>query len=57
MIRTEKVIDSNDFDALVRNTYGKPYTLQQQDGCMERQRVRISVPEYAEDYDNDTLPE
>ncbi len=57
-IRTEHVIDVSDFDRLVKLTYGKPYSFQQQDGCKERQRVEISVPEkYPEDYENATIPE
>jgi hypothetical protein len=60
MIRTEKVIDVADWDALVQKTYGRYYEFQQQDGCKERQRVRITVPdEEAEgfDFQNDTVPE
>lgn len=58
--RTEQVIDLSDWDQLVQDTYGRPYSFQQQDGCKERQRVRIFVPdEEAEGYDfeNDTVPE
>lgn len=60
MIKTQKVnvIDVNDWDNLVSETYGKPYSFQQQDGCKSRQHVSISVPElYPEDYENDTIPE
>lgn len=56
--RTEQVIDVSDWDQLVTDTYGRPYSFQQQDGCKERQRVGITVPdEYADDYNNDTVPE
>lgn len=55
--RTEKVIDVSDWDSLVIETYGRPYSFQQQDGCKERQRVRISIPDKAYDYKNDTIPE
>lgn len=56
-INSIKVIDVHDFDGLVRDTYGKPYNFQQQDGCKNRQMVNITVPCYAEDYENDTVPE
>lgn len=55
--RIEKVIAVHDWDKLVIETYNRPYCLQQQDGCMPRQRIHISVPEYADDYTNDTIPE
>lgn len=56
-VRTEQVIDVSDWDSLVVEAYGKPYSLQQQDGCKERQRVRIKIPDEAYDYENDTVPE
>jgi len=43
-IQTQKVIDVSDWDKTVVETYGRPYSFQQQDGCKERQRVHISVP-------------
>ena len=53
-----KMIDCNDLDNLVQAVYGKPYCLQQQNGCMERQVLSVDIPEmYPEDYSNDTLPE
>lgn len=55
--RTEKVIDVSDWDALVVETYKRPYSFQQQDGCKERQRVRITIPDYDYDFENDTIPE
>ncbi len=56
-VRTEQVIDVDDWDQLVVETYGKPYSFQQQDGCKERQRVRITIPDIAYDYENNTIPE
>lgn len=54
--KTVKVIDIYDWNNLVMNTYGKPYNLQQQDGCMERQRIKITVPsDDLYDFPNDTL--
>lgn len=55
---TKKIIDMSDFNDLVRATYGKPYHIQQQDGCKSRGMEYFSVPvEYPEDYENDTVPE
>ena len=50
-------ITVKDFDELVRSTYGRPYSFQQQDGCKDRGLVPISVPEYSEDYENSSVPE
>jgi hypothetical protein len=55
--RTEQVIDVGDWDQLVIDTYGKPYSFQQQDGCKERQRVKITIPDEAYDYENGVVPE
>lgn len=60
MIRTRntQVIDLRDWDNLVTETYGRPYSFQQQDGCKDREHVSIIVPvENPEDYENDTVPE
>lgn len=56
-VRTEQVIDVSDWDDLVMETYGKPYNFQQQDGCKDRQRVRITIPDKPCDFENDTVPE
>lgn len=54
----EQVIDVGDLDELVMKTYGRIYTFQQQDGCKDRQRVYITVPEkHPYDFKNDTVPE
>ena len=55
--RTETLIDVQDWDNLVIETYGRPYSFQQQDGCKERQLVSITVPEECDDFENDTVPE
>lgn len=56
-IRTEKVIDVNDWDNLVIETYGRPYSFQQQDGCKSRGVVHLSVPAEADDYERESVPE
>lgn len=56
--RLERVVNCSDWDKLVRNTYDKPYCFQQQDGCQSRGNVHIQIPsEWAEDFENDTIPE
>lgn len=56
-IRTEKVIDVSEWDKMVQETYGRPYSFQQQNGCQSRGTFRFSVPDHAEDFENDTVPE
>ena len=56
-IRTEQVISVQDWDELVEKTYGRPYSLQQQDGCHDRGNMYITVPGAPEDFENDTVPE
>lgn len=55
--KTVTVIDVGDWDELVSATYGRPYTLQQQDDCYERGNVELTVPYTADDFENDTVPE
>lgn len=60
-IKSVQVIDCNDWDRLVKETYGRPYSFQQQDDCKERGVYGIGVPaptdDYYERFDNDTVPE
>ncbi len=56
-IRAEKVIDVSDWDALVEETYGRTYSLQQQDGCKGRGLVHLSVPNESSDYWASIIPE
>jgi len=51
-VKTKKIIDVFDWDDLVKETYGKPYSFQQQDGCQGRGMVHLSVP-YDEADEND----
>lgn len=50
-------IEVSEWDKLVMETYGRPYSFQQQDGCKERGIFKLRVPETPEDFENDTLPE
>jgi len=56
-MKTKKVIESNEWDALVVKTYGRIYNLQQQDGGMRRGTLSIIVPDEASDFRNDEVPE
>lgn len=58
--RTEKVIEVADWDALVTETYGRPYSFQQQDGCKCRDRESLYVlsdPDLVYDFDDESVPE
>ena len=56
-IKTKQVIEVQDWDQLVIDTYRKPYSFQQQDGCKERGVVYLTVPGCYDDYENDRVPE
>ena len=56
-IKSQQMISMQDWDDLVEKTYGKIYSFQQQDGCQERGNVYITIPEEADDYENETIPE
>lgn len=56
--KTERTVDLDHFDRLVREVYGRPYNLQQQDGCKDRGVESFSVPmENPWDYEEDTIDE
>jgi hypothetical protein len=56
--RNKKVISVGDFDNLVIETYGKPYSFQQQDGCKERGSFDFSIPDKwgFKDFENTEIP-
>lgn len=60
-VTKKEVVEVQDWDELVEETYGKPYSFQQQDGCQERGTHEITVPcDYAEEEDanmHDSIPE
>lgn len=56
-IRKENVIDVSDWDEIVEKTYGRPYSFQQQKGCRSRGTFYIRVPDKADDYERDFVPE
>lgn len=54
----EKVITDRDLDAIVEETYGRPFCYQQQDGCRERRREYVTVPvSHPYDYPRNTIEE
>lgn len=56
-IKSEKLIEVSDWDDFIEKTYGRPYSFQQQDGCKDRGTFRLKVPDKANDYENDSVPE
>lgn len=56
-IKTVQMIDVDDFNKLVRETYGKPYNFQQQNGCKMRGIEYITVPSSPDDFENDSISE
>ena len=55
--RTETVIGVDEWDDLVSQTYRRPYSFQQQDGCKPRGTFRFTVPDEANDFQRDEVPE
>lgn len=55
----ERVIDVQNWDNLVQETYGKPYSFQQQDGCKDRGTYNFEIPNKwgTSDYENETVKE
>ncbi len=52
------LISVQEWDELVKDTYGRPYSFQQQNGCKERGIYKMQVPSvYADDYEEDSIPE
>jgi len=58
IVEVKNVIYSNKLDELVEETYGRPFSYQQQEGGRLRAGIReIVVPNNVEDFDRDTIPE
>lgn len=55
--KIKRVIEVSDWDQFVKDTYGKPYSFQQQDGCKDRGTFEFTVPNRAYDFRNDIVPE
>jgi len=55
--KTVTIVDVSEWDRLIEDTYGKPYSFQQQDGCKGRGLVNFDVPSNEYDYKNDSIIE
>lgn len=51
------MIEVQEWDDLVENTYNRPYSFQQQDDCKDRGTHSLTVPDEPMDYENDSVPE
>ncbi len=56
-MKTKTVIEVSEWDSLVEKTYGRSYSFQQQDGCRGRGTVEITVPDEADDFERESVPE
>jgi len=59
MLKTKNVrmVSVHDWDELVKRTYARGYSFQQQDGCKDRGIAHLTVPCRAYDYENQKVPE
>ena len=58
MFKQVTMIDVQDWNGLVQETYGRTYNFQQQDGCKDRGTEQLRIPvEFPFDYENTTVPE
>lgn len=58
MFNSVTMINVDDWDCLVQETYGRTYSFQQQDGCKERGVEELSIPiEFPFDYEKNAVPE
>ena len=51
------VMDSLEFDDIVKKTYSKPYCFQQQEGCKDRGAEYFIIPTPGTDFNRDSIPE
>jgi hypothetical protein len=58
-IKTVQMIETSDWDSVVKETYQRPYCFQQQHGCRDRGTHWLVVPdpEYNDSEMNDSVPE
>ena len=57
-VKTKQVIEVSDWDNLVIQTYNKPYSFQQQEGCKSRGVFHFTVPGEDNNHEmNDVIPE
>ena len=53
----KNIVSVQEWDDLVKKTYGRPYCFQQQDGCQERGTIYLTIPDGGCDYERDSVPE
>ena len=51
------VVEESVWSNFVSTVYGRPYRLQQQEGCMERGSIVLTVSDDAFDFENASIPE
>ena len=56
-MKTIPEIGVSEWDALVKKTYNRPYSLQQQGGCSGHSIQGIDAPSEASDYERESIPE
>jgi hypothetical protein len=56
-VQTKQIISVQDWDSLVEKTYGRTYNFQQQNDCQDRGHFGITIPDVADDFENDTVIE
>jgi hypothetical protein len=55
--KSVQIVSVQDWDELVTSTYGRLYCFQQQEGCLSRQTVYLTIPDECNDFDRTTVPE
>lgn len=57
-LKTRTIVSEQDWSELVRDVYCRPYCLQQQNGCMNRGTINITIPNVADESKmDDSVPE
>lgn len=56
-MRTTKIVDVDEWDSVVIDTYKRPYSFQQQDNCRSRGIFYFTIPNDADDFKNESIPE
>jgi len=55
--KTVKFVELRHWNEFVEQVYGRPYNLQQQDGCLPRGTISFTVPDGDCGHENDTIDE
>lgn len=59
IVKNVKMIEVHDWDQLVSDTYNRPYSFQQQDGCKSIGTHTLTIPsdDDCDSYMNDSIPD